>query len=555
MSMSNPRFRIARATANTMDESSGALFRLLMAAVLALLSMGAIARPTNYSSAAPVHYTKAVKVKDGLLRGRVMATGVDAFLGVSYARPPVGHLRWRAPQPARRWHGVREATDYAPSCMQKRGTRLPWTPVFVAQGPVSEDCLYLNVWTPTISQAAHLPVIVFIPGGAFVVGSGSVPVYNGARLAERGAVIVTINYRLGVFGYLALPALREQSSHHSTGNYGMLDQIAALRWVKQNIARFGGNPDNVTVWGQSAGAMSVGVLLASPLAKGLFERAVADSALNASREIVLSYAKAAQTGLKYMHSHGATSVAELRKVSAQELLKGQSIGQFGPVVDGWALKSSAERVDMYGGGVDVPVITGNQANDWRLFAPHVETLADYRKYIRSLYGRRAEDFERIYPAADVAQAIAALQNSSRDRDRVSMYLWASTRAEHYQSPVYTYFFTRPIPWPKHPGFGAFHTGELPYMFDNLSLLDRPWSSSDRSLARLMGTFLTDFARAGRLSSWQPAKKGEYVTNELGGALSPVAISLIGGPDSKWATKLDFWRSVFATPMGVKMPPF
>jgi para-nitrobenzyl esterase len=228
---------------------------------------------------------QVVETAQGKVAGaKAPDASVTVFKGIPFAAPPVGELRWRAPQPPAAWQGTRQATDFSPSCMQPiveslLPMHMPWTEEFLTHGKVSEDCLYLNIWTPQASNHARLPVIVFIHGGAFTSGAGSIAIYDGTNLAAKGAVVVTINYRVGVFGFLAHPELSAESEHHASGNYGLLDQIAALRWVKANIAQFGGDARRVTIWGQSAGAFSVGALVASPVAKDLFERAQADSGL------------------------------------------------------------------------------------------------------------------------------------------------------------------------------------------------------------------------------------------------------------------------------------
>jgi para-nitrobenzyl esterase len=223
---------------------------------------------------------RTVRIDSGLVSGQMHFHGVSSYLGIPFAAPPVGNLRWRPPQPVAAWKGVRAADRFGASCMQDEpGVRLPWSRGFMTQGPISEDCLYLNVWTTSPESSKKMPVMVWIYGGGYSEGSSEVAVYNGGNLARNGVVVVTFNYRVGPLGFLAYPALTEESRHHSSGNYGLLDQIAALNWVHRNIAAFGGNPSNVTIFGQSAGAASVGILVSSPLAKGLFEHAIAESGL------------------------------------------------------------------------------------------------------------------------------------------------------------------------------------------------------------------------------------------------------------------------------------
>jgi para-nitrobenzyl esterase len=300
---------------------------------------------------------------------------VITFKGIPFAAPPVGDLRWRAPQPPVAWQGIRKATKFGASCMQiKAGERLPWTTEFMVQNELSEDCLYLNVWTPQLKPGANLPVIFYIHGGGFSEGSGAVEVYRGSNLAAKGAVVVTINYRLGVFGFLAHPELTAGSGHHSSGAYGILDQIEALKWVNANIANFGGDPKKITIWGQSAGAASVANLVASPLAAGLFERAQADSGLGVAGFFGPRLNDAEANGLKFTEERHASSIKQLRAMSAEALMPDPKAPataaglRFGPPIDGWVLPDSPNNMSAAGSDNDVPVVTGYQAGDSMLFA-------------------------------------------------------------------------------------------------------------------------------------------------------------------------------------------
>ena len=307
-------------------------------------------------------------------------SSVVSFKGIPFAAPPIEELRWKPPAPVQTWKGVRNATDFGAACMQRtHGDFLPWTAEFLTHNRVSEDCLYLNVWTPRLSATAKLPVVVFIHGGGFSEGSGDVPIYDGERLASTGLVMVTVNYRLGVFGFLAHPELTAESDRHSSGNYALLDQIAALRWIKANIAGFGGDPHRVTIWGQSAGAFSVAALIASPLASGLFERAIADSGIGIAGLPMSNLKAAEESGVKFAAAHHSASLKELRALPAEDLLPGlqeRSLG-FSPIVDGWVLPDTPLALSSRGADNDVPVITGYQANDGMLFVPPVATVDAY----------------------------------------------------------------------------------------------------------------------------------------------------------------------------------
>jgi para-nitrobenzyl esterase len=499
-----------------------------------------------------------VATRYGVVAGRMdAASRVSWFKGIPFAAPPVGDRRWREPVPPTAWKGIRDGSQFGASCMQRvHGDMLPWTKEFLVQGRVSEDCLYLNVWTPRTQSSANLPVIVFVHGGGFVEGSGSIAVYDGTRLASTGVVVVTINYRMGVFGFLAYPGLTAESRHHSSGNYGLLDQIAALRWVQGNIRNFGGDPRKVTVWGQSAGAMSVGALLASPPAKGLLQRAMADSGIGIASFPVPNLQTAEQAGMRFAADHHAQNLEQLRSIPAEQLLpspENHSLG-FGPIVDGWVLPQAPNAVNRGPGGSDVPVIAGNQANDRLLGAPPVRTLKQFDEVAQRRFGPMAEEFERLYPvgAGDGAQVQRVMEESDRDRERVSLFLWAQARLQHHKSPVYTYFFTRGIPWPQHPEFGAFHTGELPYFFRNLQTLDRPWQPADFEVSRIASGYLKAFAAAGDpnaagLPEWPAVKPTAPETMDLGEKMQPMPLAD--------RARYEFWVKYFNSPASRNAPMF
>ncbi len=498
-----------------------------------------------------------VKTDGGALEGTTEGE-IVSFKGIPFAAPPVGELRWRAPQPAAAWSGVRKADHFGPSCVQfKAGERLPWTREFMVQNEISEDCLYLNIWTPRVGASVHLPVIVFIHGGGFTEGAGAVAIYDGTHLAAKGAVVVTINYRLGVFGFFAHPELTAESAHHSSGNYGLLDQIAALQWVRTNIAAFGGDPRNVTIWGQSAGAFSVGALIASPLAAGLFHHAQADSGLGFASLPMLNLSEAEQNGIKFAMQHHAASLKELRALPAESMLpdpNDQVDGalRFSPIVDGWILPDTPNHMNARGNDNDVAVITGYQAGDPALFFHPIPSLADYHRMIREQYGDMAAEFDRLYPVTKESEIRNVMLISGQDRDRVSMFMWARERVRSHHQPVYTYFFDRAIPWPAHPEFGAFHSGEIPYFFVNLKLLDRPWEKEDYTLAGQVSSYLINFASKGNpngsgLTEWPGVEATRPQTMELGTHLGVMSLS-----DQE---KRDFWIRYYHSPASRKSPPF
>src|SRR5262245_7187091 len=399
----------------------------------------------------------SIKTDAGTLSGLAGSGGVVAYLGIPYAAPPVADRRWRAPETAQPWTGVRNAERFGTSCVQNQlGSRLPWTEEFMTQGPIGEDCLFLNVWTPAKSSGSKLPVMFWIYGGGFNEGSSSVAVYDGAALARKGVLVVSANYRVGPLGFLAHPELSKESEHHVSGNYGLLDQIAALKWVRANIAVFGGDPGAVTIFGQSAGALSVTSLMRSPLAKGLFSRAIAQSgpgllpssALGANA--TLSDREAA--GLKYAEARGARSLAELRQMASSEFFSASG-GRGGPSVpnspfrDGWVLPAT-DPTDQ------VPLMLGFVADDIGLgggFGTAKPTVATFESEAQRLYGDRSAAFLKLYPVSSDADVASAQKSAARDRARVSMNLWATEQMKASKR-VYTYYFDRVLPWPAHPEF-------------------------------------------------------------------------------------------------------
>lgn len=490
-------------------------------------------------------YGTKVRVEQGLLSGtRGDDFSVKVYRGVPYAAPPVGKLRWQPPRPPESWNGVRSADTYPPACPQQlQRSMLPWTEEFMHQGEANEDCLYLNIWTEAKPETEKLPVMVYIHGGAFTSGSNAVPIYDGEALAQKGVVVVAVNYRLGALGFLSYPELTRESDHRTSGNYGLLDQASALWWIHNNIAAFGGDPDNVTIFGQSAGAMSVAMLMESPLADGLFHHAIIQSGPGLFPENFLggntSLEKAEEAGLRFAEAKGAKNLADLRAMPVDELLDIPQGISIGPIRDGYFLPTSA------GGSKQVPVINGFTADDLGAggnLGPAPETTPQaYEKEAKESYGARAGRFLSLYPAFSYNEITRMRKASGRDRARVSMYLWASKQVRMSPS-VYTYYFDRAIPWPEHPEFGAFHSGELPYVFNNLDLMKRPWEAIDQKLADQMSSYWTNFARAGDpngpdLPPWPKFKPSEEKTMRLGDNPGPIAVA-----DQE---KLLFWKEVLS----------
>jgi para-nitrobenzyl esterase len=462
-----------------------------------------------------------VRIESGLVEGVPgSVAGVRVFKGIPFASPPVGDLRWRPPQPPAKWEGVRKADRFSDSCMQNLArSHNPWTAEFMAQNQAGEDCLCLNVWTSAKAGGERRPVLVWIHGGAFREGSGEVAVYDGEHLASKGLVVVTINYRLGVFGFLAHPELSKESSNNASGNYGLLDAVAALQWVQKNIEAFGGDRQRVTIAGQSAGAFAVHALTASPLARGLFQRAIAESGSGIGRRN-RALAEAEKDGLKFAQAKGVPSIRELRAISAKDLTVDGGI-RFAPVVDGWFLPADVVATFAQGKQNDVPMLTGLTADEGSASPTYGKIKADeFKKQATDRFGELAEKFLNFYPSADDVQSGASQKRSAREQGMISMYLWAAERARTSKANAWTYYFSRAIPWPEQPQYGAFHTSEVPYVFGNLDRLNRPWEPIDRQLSATMMSYWVNFATTGDpngkgLARWPVFDAKNRTTMELG----------------------------------------
>ena len=471
-----------------------------------------------------------VKVEQGLLQG-TLENGVMVYKGVPYAAPPIGKLRWHAPQPPAHWKGIRKADKFSANPMQVMVHELgPWTPEYQPQGAISEDCLYLNIWTTAKSSKEKRPVVMYIPGGAFTGGSGDCPVYNGENLAKKGLVVVTINYRVGVFGFLALPELTKESRHQSSGNYGLLDQLAALKWIRKNISAFGGNPNQVTIMGQSAGAASVNYMTASPLAKGLFIRAIAESGTNYMNGPGEKLKTAEQYGVKFEKAMGVSSLAELRKLSAEALVDSTKNNyHFLPIVDGWYLPESTDEIFKAGKQNDVTTITGWVADEGSYSSTYGKVPAEeFKKEIKQKAGVFSDKVLKLYPASTQAEAEVSQKNLARDVNVVSMYLWGVNREKTGKTKLYTYIFTHQQPGSTKERYKAFHSSELPYVFDNLNQSPRPWTEEDKKIERIMSDYWTNFITTGDpngkgLPEWPAFKEKPPETMELGGKMKPQPI--------------------------------
>ena len=435
--------------------------------------------------------------ESGTISG-VTTSGTTVYKGVPFAAPPVGALRWRPPIQAAPWTGTRKADAFRPACMQV-GVSMPGE----APPEVSEDCLYLNIWTSARNLNGHLPVIVWIYGGGFINGSASMPLYWGDRLAVKGVIVVTISYRLGPLGFLALPELTRESPHHSSGNYGLMDQIAALEWIQRNIAAFGGDPRNVTVAGQSSGAMSVSILMASPLTKGLFHRAIGESGgLFEPVQLAPKYllANAERDGEKFAASLGATSLQQLRQLPASQL-SGNAGGIVHPVVEPYVLPLSPYEAFASGRQNDVPLLLGSNAEEARSLVDvtHV-SAASFDKDLEQSFGALPPPLVSAYPHATDQEAKQARLGLERDlRFGWDMWAWARLHAGTGHSSVFYYSFTQQPPFPPgsvYQGWGASHFAELWYVFDHLGQEPWRWSAADRKVAEEISSYWINFAKSG-----------------------------------------------------------
>lgn len=438
-----------------------------------------------------------IKVDGGYISGAVNSAGdIRIFKGIPFAAPPVGALRWKAPKPVNPWSGVKLCDKFGPSPMQAKPAPFSmWSAEFlIPKEPISEDCLYLNVWTGAESGKDKRPVLVWIYGGGFSSGGSAVPIYDGEAMAKKGIIFVSINYRVGIFGFFAHPELTKESGHNASGNYGLMDQVAALKWVQANIAAFGGDPGNITIAGQSAGSMSVNCLVASPLAKNLFEKAIAESGASfISRNATLK--KAEEDGTKIMQSLNASTLGQLRTLPAEELMKkGQDVR--GPVIDGYVLPDAIINIFAQGKENKVALLTGWNEDEGLLFGP-VKKAETFQKDATGTYDAEAQTFLQFYPSGSDSEAAVSQLKLSRDQIfGVQNYTWANI-ASSQGAKVYVYRFThKPPATGEYVKYGAFHTGEVPYAYDNLQFVNRPWQPVDHELATIISSYWANFAKNG-----------------------------------------------------------
>jgi para-nitrobenzyl esterase len=463
-----------------------------------------------------------IAVSGGLISGTVNKDGnIHMFKGIPFAAPPVGNLRWQAPKPVNAWEGVRKCDVFSASPIQPAPVPfLCWSKEFIAPPePLSEDCLYLNVWSGAKSATEKRPVFVWIYGGGLSSGSAACAIYDGEEMAKRGVIFVSINYRVGPFGFMAHPELSKEQNNAS-GNYGLMDQVAALEWVKKNIAAFGGNPHQVTIAGQSAGSMSVNALIASPLAKGLFQGAILESGGLLGSLVPASLQSAEAIGVALQKKAGASGIGELRNKSAAEILKvsGELAAmRMGLTLDGYVLPVDFMKNFKEGKYNKVPLLMGWVTGDGSLFGKSDITAEKFVQQANEKYGANAAAYLKVFPANNDSEAQA---NQSLLTVLGFAALPAYLLAQYNGKPVFIYEDGYvPTDKPGFPNYGAFHTSEVPYALNTLHLWNRPWKQSDYDVQKLMSSYWIQFIKTGNpngngLPKWDPYSKAEGTILEI-----------------------------------------
>lgn len=468
------------------------------ATTILLIAGGALVMPAS------AELPGIIETEDGPVSGTPSwGAGVTMFRGIPFAAPPVGDNRWRPPQPVKPRNGVLVADAFGPACMQteRQLNRRSWNSGIAGY---SEDCLYLNIWTPAKSPDERLPVMIWIYGGGGVEGSGAEAIYDGNGLAKKGVVYVTFNYRVNVFGWMAHPALTRESKHNASGNYGALDQLAAIRWVRKNIDGFGGDPDNITILGESGGARSVNWLMASPLSKGLFHRAIGQSHSVFGRMTTLEQAH--EYGENIARAADAESIKALRELPAEkvhEAFQKNPAGMNAAIVDGWFLPEDIYTRFAKGKQVDVPLMTGGNADEFgrpRRADGAPATVEAYRAWVEEAYGDVSDRILAAYPANNDNEVKQAYYHLTVDNNFAGHRTWAKLHAENSTSPAFLYLFSHSVPGYSETGQparrGAYHGAEILYVLNNLRMADAPWNEEDRILADALSSYWVNFARNG-----------------------------------------------------------
>jgi len=487
-----------------------------------------------------------VKISNGVLEGTTDSSGVKSFKGIPFAQPPIGDLRWKEPQPVANWTGVRKADQFGNSGMQK--------PVFGDMNfrapKMSEDCLYLNVWTSATSLKEKLPVLVYFYGGGFMAGDGSEARYDGGSMAKKGIVSLTVNYRLGIFGFMAHPELTKESPHHASGNYGLLDQYAALKWVKENIAAFGGDPNRITIAGESAGSIAVFAQMASPLAKNLIAGAIGESGAMINPTLApVSLADGEKKGTDFAGKLAAATIADLRKIPAEKLLDESyknGMGSVPATIDGYFLPELPVKLFAEGKQAQVPLLVGWNSAEipyQALLRADAPTPENYLKTVTALYGDKAKEVLQLYPGATTEEVISSATDLASDRFIVySTWKWADLHHTTGKNPVYRYLFSKSKPPMSAqmknatPGLaggftkgtedkkeqaapvsaGAPHAFEIEYAMGNLvSNKAYDWTADDYKVSNTMLSYFANFVKTGNpngsnLPHWEAIKNIEAV---------------------------------------------
>jgi para-nitrobenzyl esterase len=480
--------------------------------ILLLLIGAVLYLSLNSSAQQPV-----VNTVNGLVSG-YKSGDISIFKGIPFAEPPVGDLRWKAPKPKKAWKGTLECRQFSASPMQRNPVPfMMWTEEFITPpGNLSEDCLYLNVWTPFKSSGDKLPVFVWIYGGGFSSGSAACAVYDGEEMSKKGIVFVSINYRVGVFGFLAHPELSSETESKVSGNYGLMDQVAALKWVRDNIGAFGGDPAKVTICGQSAGSMSVWSMIASPLAKGLFRGAIPQSGGIVTGMINNDFGAAEKSGKAFMEKMKAADIKGLRSKTAEELIAAG--GNFGPVCDGYVLPKDIPGAFRNGEFNDVPVMAGWVTGDGSLMGNQKMDPEKYRKMAADKYGDRAGDFLKLFPGSNDEEIAASLKKQTLMQfAALPDYMWTSFT----KYPEYIYEFSHvPVDKPGFPNYGAFHTADVPFALHTLHMWKRPWRDVDYAVEKTMNSYWVNFVKTGDpngagLPEWKAYDRSAGAIMEIG----------------------------------------
>lgn len=491
--------------------------------VLALLTTPFMQRSIAQTKTTAISLNKQVTTANGSLEGTVEKSGVISFKGIPYAAPPVGDLRWKEPQPAKNWQGVLKANKFGNNPMQ---TNVFGDMQFRSSG-MSEDCLYLNVWSPAKRTQKLLPVLVYFYGGGFVAGDGSEARYDGESMATKGIVALTVNYRLGIFGFFAHPELTQESAHHSSSNYGVEDQAAAIQWVKQNIEAFGGDPNKITIAGESAGSISVSAQMASPLSRDLIAGAIGESGSLLGALPAVSLDSAEQTGVQFAKSIGANSLADLRALSADSLL--QAAAKFNPfrfsmTVDGYFFPKPPKAIFESGEQAHVPALIGwnsEEMNYRMILGNEAPTMENFTKGVQKLFGEQADAILKVYNPATDADVVKVATDLASDRFiAYSTWKWADLQAQTGGKPVYRYYYARPRPAMSAayadatPGLaggvqkgggkstapqatGAVHSAEIEYAMGNLqSNKVYAWTPDDYKVSKIMQEYFANFIKTG-----------------------------------------------------------